>query len=403
MIGLLGRNEKEMDELLSINLGLPLLDDIDVNDKVVIVRADLNLPIEGNKVHDTTRLDIFAKTTLKELIEKNAKIVVLTHQGRKGKADFTTTEIHSKLLSERTGKYFKYVPSLYGNEAEDALMNIRDGINNYVILENTRFYDEETAKVSMQEHVKSKMVQTLSRYADYYVNDAFSASHRNHASLVGFPFMLPSVIGRIMEWELRTIYYIRKRNTDKTLYILGGAKVPESLEVIETILEQGKAMKMAVAGLVANAFIGFGEKDDVKKAFYLKNKFKDKIYIPEDFVIDSNTYARDQVESPPKDIGKKSIEAIKNLIDNANQIFINGPLGYFEDEKYLKASREVFSYLAKSKAFTIAGGGHTITCLNRLNLFDKIDHVSLGGRALLNAIMGKKLPAIEAIKEGIKP
>ncbi len=403
MIGILGRNEKEMDELLSIDIGVSLLDDINVDDKVVIVRADLNLPIEGNKVHDTTRLDLFAKTTLKELIEKNARIVVLTHQGRKGKPDYTNTKIHADLLSERTGKYFEYIPSLYGNEAEEALIKLRKGINNYIILENTRFYDEETAKVPMEEHAKSKMVSLLSRYADYYINDAFASSHRNHASLVGFPFMLPSVAGRIMEWELRSIEYINQKDNDRTLYILGGAKVPESLEVIETILSQNKAMKVALGGLVANAFAGFGEGEDVKKAVSLKKKFGEKIYVPEDFVVDGKTYKREELTSPPKDIGEKSIEKIKSFIDEAKQVFINGPLGYFEEEQYLKASREIFSYLGNSSAFTVAGGGHTITCLNRLNLFDKIDHVSTGGRALLNAIMGKPLPAVEALKEGIRP
>ena len=403
MLGNLGRKDEDIDKLLSIKLPFSVLDDIDVNNKVILVRADLNLPIEDGKVKDTTRLDLFSRTTLKELIEKEARIAILTHQGRKGKPDFTTTEIHASLLKERTGLDFKHIPSLYGAEAEEAMLELKKGNLNYIILENTRFYDEETAKVSMEEQSKSKMVSVLSKYADYFVNDAFSASHRNHASMVGFPFVLPSVAGRIMEWEIRSIEYIVEKDNEKTLYILGGAKVPESLEVIEKVLSENKAMKIALGGLVANAFVGFGDPEDVKKAFELKNRFEELIYIPEDFVVDGKNIERGELSTPPKDIGEKSVNMIKHLIDEAKQVFVNGPLGYFEDPDYIKASKEVFLHLAESKAFTVAGGGHTITLLNQLNLFDKIDHVSTGGRALLNAIMGKPLPAVEALKKGIKP
>ena len=387
MIGNLG--EEYIDELLELDIGVPLLEELEVNGKVILVRADLNLPITNGKVEDTTRLDLFATTTLRELIEKDAKVAILTHQGRKGGKDFTTTEIHAKLLSEKVGDV-EYIPSLYGEEAEEAMLSLRKGEKKAIILENTRFYDEETKKVPMEEHAKSKIVSVLSKHADFFVNDAFSSSHRNHASIVGFPFVLPSVAGRVMEWELRAIEYILKKKNDKTLYILGGAKVPESLEVIEFLLSKNKAMKIAVGGAVANAFVGIGLGEEVKKAFELKKRFGEKIYVPEDFVLEEESEV-------PKDIGDKSVEKIKGFMDNAEQIFINGPLGVFE-EGY-ENSDKIFSYAGECKAFTVAGGGHTIILLKKLKLLEKIDHVSTGGRALLNAIMEKPLPGVESLKK----
>ncbi len=401
MIGKFGKGEEEK-ELLDIKLSVPLLDDANIENKVILVRADLNLPIREGRVEDTTRIELFAKTTLKELIEKEARIAILTHQGRKGKPTFTTTQIHAELLTKLTGKTFRYVPSLFGEEAEEAMLNLKEGREKFIVLENTRFYEEETANVSMEEHSKSRMVSTLSKYADYYVNDAFASSHRNHASLVGFPFVLPSMAGRIMEWELRAITHILSKENEKTLYLLGGAKVKESLDVISHVLAFNKAMGVAVGGALANAFIGFGEKELVDKAKKLKEIFREKIYVPVDFVENGKDVKREDLKNPPKDIGKESVEHIKLLIDQSTQVFFNGPFGVFE-EGYIKASEEILKHIANSNVFSVAGGGHTITLLNRLKMFDKIDHISTGGRALLNAISEKELPAVKALEKGLKP
>ncbi len=394
MLGQFGKEDAHLADLLRIDLDLPTLDEVDVFEKVVLVRADLNLPIRNGKAEDTTRLELFARTTLKELLEKGAKPVLLTHQGRKGEEDFTTTELHARLLSKFMGRKATYVPSLYGKEVEKEIRELKKGNREILVLENTRFYDEETKPLTFEEHSKSKMVRFLSGICDVFVNDAFASSHRNHASLVGFPLVMPSFIGRIMEWELRVIKYVLTQDNSRTLYILGGSKVEESLDVASHVLEKGLG-KVVVGGRVANSFLGFGKDEEVIKAKQLEGN--PNLYVPIDYVVGRQTLYREEVTTPPLDLGSSSINRIKEMVFESSQVFFNGPLGYFEGG-YIKASKEVLEAIANSPCFSVAGGGHTITLLNKLGMFDKINHVSTGGRALMNALIEKPLPALEAIK-----
>ncbi|MEM0329143.1 MAG: phosphoglycerate kinase, partial [Nitrososphaerota archaeon] len=231
------------------------LDDVDVRGKVVIVRADLNSPIDPQTgmIQDNERIQAHAET-LKELAEKGARVVVLAHQGRKGDPDFLPLEQHAKLLSKHVGKPVKYVPDLIGEKAVEAVKSLRSG--EILLLENVRILDEETAEKSPEEHARGALVSKLSGLADLFVLDAFSAAHRAHASIVGFAAVLPTVAGRVMERELKALSEILEKRSSMILF-MGGNKPDDCIKVIEALLSRRKPeIKILLsAGILGQLFL----------------------------------------------------------------------------------------------------------------------------------------------------
>ena len=178
------------------------LDDVEVKDKVVLVRVDFNSPVdaETKKILDDSRIRAHGESTIKELSEKGAKVVVLAHQGRKGDSDFIPLKQHAEILAKVLGKPVKYVDDLYGEKAKEAIKELKDG--EVLVLENVRMFDHETEEGTPEEQAKKELVVNLAPLADLFVNDAFSAAHRAHVSIIGFTAVLPSVAGRVMEREL---------------------------------------------------------------------------------------------------------------------------------------------------------------------------------------------------------
>src|SRR4030043_1592778 len=231
------------------------LDDVQVKNKVVLVRVDLNSEIdpETKKVNSDVRIRAHAETTIKELAEKGAKVVILAHQGRKGDADYTPLKQHADILSKILNCKVKYVDDVYGEKAKKAIKKLQGG--EILVLENVRSFDGETKNGTPEQQAKTELVQNLAPLADLFVNDAFAAAHRGHASMVGFTALRPSVAGRIMESELKSLSKALEKPEKPCVYVMGGAKADDSLEISKYVLSNGIADYVIVGGVTSPLFL----------------------------------------------------------------------------------------------------------------------------------------------------
>ncbi len=399
------------------------LDDFDVENKTVLLRVDFNLPLDKKtfEILDTTRIKLVLPT-IQELIEKNAKIVILAHQGRKESWDFISMEKHAKALQKLLGKEVKFVDDIYGEKATNAIKNLKN--KEILFLDNVRKFSEETEKKSAEEHAKSELVQSLYPLADIFVNDAFAAAHRAQCSLIGFTNVLPSCAGRLMEKELATLEKVVKNPEKPCIFLFGGAKFSDVIVTIEQVLANKTADKILLTGLPANAFLkaegySLGEKNE--SALFEEGKtehfeeikkvlatFSDDIYLPVDFAVSKNETRKEiNLNDLPSDynlfdIGEKTIEKFKEILTTAKTVFLSGPCGVFENPLFKKGTEKIFKFVADSEAFSIVGGGHTVAAVEQLSLREKISHISTGGGSLEKFMMGEKLVVVEALKEAKK-
>ena len=402
------------------------LDDVDVSGKTVIVRVDINSPIdpETGRIQDNERIQAHAKT-LRELSDKGAKVVVLAHQGRKGGSDFLPLKQHADLLSKHVGKPVKYVPDLLGDEAEKAIKDLKEG--EIVLLENVRTLDEETVEASPEEHAKGALVSKLSKLADLFILDAFSVAHRSHASIVGFAAVLPVIAGRVMEKELEALSELLEKR-DKIILFMGGNKPKDCISVIEAILKRGKPeiKLLLTAGILGQLFL-MAEGTDlgapsleyikkkkfdefVEKARELSEKLGERLYKPIDVAYETDgKRAEVKIEELPApgpimDIGSETAALYRKLITSAtpeDAIIVKGPAGAYEHEEFRKGTREIYRALAESKAFTLIGGGDSSTAIKLVGLkVDDFSYVSLAGGALIHYLSGKTMPGVEILKRG---
>ena len=397
------------------------LDDVDVSGKTVIVRPDFNVPIdpETKEILDDTRIREHA-ITIKELVEKGAKVVIIAHQGRPGEPEFMESlEKHAKALEKALGKPVKYVHDLYGPEAKEAIRALKPG--EVLVLKNVRTFPEERKKKSPEEHAKSELVRELAPLADLFVLDGFSVAHRAHASVVGFAAVLPAVAGRVMERELRSLEKVLEKPEKPCIFILGGAKAEKCVDIIRYVLEKGIADKVLTGGLVGHLFLkargvdlgkpseevlekkGLAGLVDAMKE--LLEAFPDRIEVPKDVAYEiygdrGEVYVKGlPVDHPIYDIGLETAEHYSSIVKNAKSVVVSGPLGVYEKPMFVEGTWRVFNAVAKSGAFSLAGGGDTVAALKTLGLFDKFSFVSLAGGAFIEYLMGKKLPGVEVLEK----
>ncbi|WP_462316623.1 phosphoglycerate kinase, partial [Methanobrevibacter sp.] len=394
------------------------IDDFDVEDKTVLVRIDINSPVDPGSgiILDDTRLKLHAQT-VKELSNKGAKVVILAHQSRPGKKDFTTLAQHADALSDILNLRVKYIDSLFSNAAKEAIRSLRP--HEILLLENVRFFSEETLSRTPLEQSKTLLVSHLSPLVDYFVNDAFAAAHRSQASLVGFTVNTPSAAGRVMEKELTVIQDALDNVDHPCVFLLGGMKPDDSIDVMENVLSNGTADAVLTTGIVGNivlwasgADIGQVNKDFITSKGYedmvarskdLIDRFGDKVKYPIDVAcqIDGARVDIDVGEIPNEsifDIGEKTIAFYANEIRNAKYIFANGPAGVFEDPNFAMGTEDLINAMATSEGFTLIGGGHIAAATAGLGLEDQMSHLSSGGGACISMLAGKQLAAVEALK-----
>jgi len=397
------------------------LNDVKVKDKVVLVRVDFNSPIDPDtkKILDDTRIRAHANTTLRELADAGAKIVILAHQGRKGDADFLPLKQHAELLSEIMRKPVKYVDDLFKEKAKTAIKNLRDG--EILVLENVRDFLGETKEGTPEEHAKTEFVQNLAPLAQIFVNDAFAAAHRAHVSIVGFTPVLPSVAGRIMERELKSLSRVLENPERPSIYILGGAKADDSLEISKYVLEKGSADCVLTGGVVGQIFLAAKGADLGKPTMELLHKkelmelipgikelmqkYSNHIKTPIDVATDMNGKRKEipvkelPTNHPIFDIGTRTAEDYSDTIKTAKSIVISGPMGVFENQQFSLGTKKILEEIAGSRAFSLAGGGHTIAAIDKFGLNNQISYISTAGGALIEFLMGKKLPGVVALEK----
>ncbi len=397
------------------------LDDVQVKDKTVLVRVDFNSPVDPNtkKVLDDARIKAHGQTTIKELSDKGAKVVILAHQGRKGDADFIPLKQHAELLSQVLGKPVKFVDDVYGERAKSAIKSLKNG--EILVLDNVRNFATETKEGTPEEHAKTELVQSLAPLADLFVSDGFAVAHRAHVSITGFPAVLPSAAGRIMEKELKSLSKVLEKPEKPCIFILGGAKADDSLEISKHVLDNRIADYVLAGGVVGQVFlaakgidIGKPNMEFLKKQEamdiipgikQLIQEYPDKIKMPTDVAMEVNGKRQEipieklPTENPIFDIGTKTVEDYSRIIREAKTIVVSGPMGKYENNEFSYGTKKIFEEIANSKAFSLAGGGHTIGALEEFKLSKKISYISTAGGALIEFLMGKKLPGVAALEK----
>jgi phosphoglycerate kinase len=397
------------------------LEDFNLEGKTVLLRADLNSPYnkEEKRIEDCERIREHAKT-IQFLIKKKAKVVILAHQGRKGDEDFTSLEQHAELLSKHVGKKVKFVNDVIGEKAVNEIKNLKEG--EALLLDNVRLLDEETQEKSPEEHSKGKLVQTLAPLADFFVQDAFSASHRSHASIVGFSPVLPTIAGKVMERELKSVEKALEA-LGINVFILGGAKPDDCLDIMEFLFKNKPECieKVLTCGTVGEIFLVakgyslgiptlkfFEQKGFMKlipQARRLLENYELEIEIPTDVAFEENGERKEinlkelPAESLILDIGSETIQRYLEILRSARTIVVKGPAGVYEKKGFEIGTKEILEAVADSKAFTLIGGGDTGLAIEKLGIEkEKFSYISLGGGALITYLSGKPMPGIEALK-----
>ncbi len=388
-----------------------IINEKNLNNKKILLRLDLNVPLEKDKITDTTRIDKILPT-LNFLIKEKAQIIILSHIGRpKGK---TVKELSLQpITKELENKLKKKVKLIHKNIKEIKNKSFFDRYDQEIlILENIRFYSEE-------EENDYEFAKHISKLGDIYVNDAFSCSHRAHASIYKLPKFLPSFSGLQLDLEVDALNKITSEITRPTTCIIGGSKISTKINVIKNLIP--KFDNIIIVGGMANNFIEFygnsigksiKEKNCDKivgEIVSLSKKEKCKIIYPEDVIISKNLNGSPQNKELSEilydemilDIGPKTIEKIAKIIDNSKTILWNGPAGYFENPNFANGSIQIAKKIIENnktnKIFSVVGGGDTVSLLTNMNVINNFNFVSTAGGAFLEYLEGKNLPGITAL------
>jgi len=388
------------------------MDDVNVKGKRVFVRVDFNVPMEEGKITDETRIRA-AIPTIEALVNAGAKVILASHLGRpKGevKEDMRLTAVGER-LSQLMNRPVKKLDESIGEAVEKAVADMQDG--DIVLLENVRFHKGE-------EKNDEELSKAFAKLADVYVNDAFGAAHRAHASTEGITkFVETSVSGYLMQKELDVLGKALSNPERPFTAIIGGAKVKDKIGVIENLLE--KVDHLIIGGGLAYTFIkaqGYSvgksllEEDKIELARVFIEKAKEKgvqLHMPIDAVV-ANEFSKDaetqvvDIQNIPEDwmgldIGPKTAEKYAEIIKNSKLIIWNGPMGVFEMDKFANGTKAVANAMAETEGYTVIGGGDSAAAVEKFGVADKMDHISTGGGASLELMEGKELPGIVALND----
>ncbi|MEM2870684.1 MAG: phosphoglycerate kinase [Thermoplasmata archaeon] len=393
------------------------LDELDVEGKTVLLRVDINSPLDRSTLElaSLTRIRSI-EPTLRRLLERRARVVILAHQGRKGDWDFCSLEKHATAIRREIGIPVAFVPDLMGERAKEAIKGLKPGAA--LMLENVRGWEGETAKKTPEEHARSELVTALAPMADFFVNDAFAAAHRSQASLVGFPMVLPSAAGLLLDAEVTAMTKVFRSPRRPFTVVLGGAKFYDATTLISHLLDTGTADRVLLTGLVPMPFLraegrSLGgpmeevvarEPEAVGAAGEILKKHRERVFLPHGFAMDDGGKRRElgleelPVERPLLDISSHTAERFAELVRASGTVFVSGPAGLFEKPPFDLGTTILLRAIADSGAYRVAGGGHTTSAIERLGLRQRFDYISTGGGALEEFILGKTLPGLEALR-----
>ncbi len=411
-----------------MRFGIRTLDEAQLAGKTVLCRVDINQPVDraSGTLKSINRIQACVPT-LRELSDKGAKVVVLAHQGSDIEyKNFYTTRPHAQVLSQLLERPVQWIDDVCGPAAREKIAALKDG--EILLLDNVRFVAEEQTLFEMklrlthEQQAKTLLVEKLAPLADLYVCDAFAAAHRDQPSLCGFEQVLPSYMGRLFEKEFCTVSQVMESPDRPCVFVLGGAKISDAFLMMQTVLERGVADQILTGGLVANIFlaalgksIGQGSVDFILKSNYgeyigkaaaLYDQFGGKITLPEDLAwVCGGERQEASLEQIPGDIaavdiGSKTVETYRQAILNAKTVFVNGPMGVFEQSPSEYGTQAVWQALADTQGFTVLGGGDSITATEKYGLTEQMGYICTGGGALIRFLSGEELPVVKALRHG---
>lgn len=419
----LARHETVMAGKTISGMGFHTLDDFDVRGKRVLLRIDINSPVDERTLRLVDGSKIKSSIpTIRELMDRGARTAIIAHQGRPGDYDFIPLNEHAAFLSQYLGRRVRYVDDLVGEHAHKAIAALAEG--EAILLKNVRDLPDEQTKKSPEEHSRSQIVKSLGPAFQLFVNDAFGSSHRSHASLVGFTPVLPSAAGRLMEKEVKTLTQVFQKPKRPSTFIFGGTKFADALTVIEKLAERESVDNIIIAGLAGYAFLWIlGKKigsktqklaskditpEVIERAKKLHQKHGAKLHLPIDAAIEAEERRKEvSLDDVPDDagimdIGSATIEAFSKIVASSKTVFLSGPPGVFEKEEFCKGTCELFKAIVDSEAFSCIGGGHSSAAANKFGVRDLISYVSTGGGALERLMLGKEMPSVEALRASAK-
>jgi phosphoglycerate kinase len=391
------------------------IDDFELTGSTVFLRVDINSPLDpkNKRILDATRIRAVIPT-INSLSE--TKLVVGAHQSRPGKYDFTSLEVHAKVLSMYLERPVQYTDDIIGEEAQLKIKELDKG--EILLLNNIRMLEEENKIAPAKELLETSFVQTMTPLVDYFVNDAFAASHRSQASLVGLSNTVPMLAGRLMERELRALNKVLVNPPRPSVYLLGGAKVEDRIPVIRRVLRDDIADHILIGGLIRNSFhmaqggmreqykdLSEEEKALVNNAKEVLDEYPDKIQLPVDVALDVKGQrveilaSRITDETNIYDIGLNTIAHFSEKILKAGTVVAEGPLGMFERRGFDIGTKELLRCMARCSGYTVVGGGHMGAMASMLGIENEMSHVSTGGGAMLSMLAGETLPVVKALEE----
>ncbi|WP_436931364.1 phosphoglycerate kinase [Halosimplex halobium] len=397
------------------------LDDL-ADGQRVLVRLDLNSPVEDGEVQDNRRFSRHAET-VRELAERDFRVVLMAHQGRPGRDTFVSLEQHADILGRHVGHPVEFVPDTFGDRAISAINDLEGG--EVLLLENTRMCDEELPEEEPTEKAETEFVRALAPEFDAYVNDAYSAAHRSHASLVGFPLALPAYAGRVMETEYEANTAIAEREFDgEVTMVVGGTKASDVIDVM-TALED-KVDTFLLGGIAGELFLRatdvpvgrdiegmdlfddqWAENEETIRS--LLDDYGDQIRLALDLAFEDEDGERSEIEVRDieekdrafLDVGSNTVSEYAATIEDSEAVFVKGALGLFEDERFADGTVGVLEAIAGTDCFSVVGGGDTSRAIEMYGMSeDDFGHVSIAGGAYIRALTGERLVGVEVLREG---
>ncbi|MEE8331289.1 MAG: phosphoglycerate kinase [Acidimicrobiia bacterium] len=404
------------------------IDDLDVRNARVLLRVDINCPLDGasGAIADDSRLQK-SLPTIRDLVDRGARLVLIAHQGDTlDYHNLASLRNHAERLTELLGQTVGFIDDIAGPAARQAIVQLAPG--EILLLENLRFLTEEVStfetavKLTAAEMTQTYLVRGLAPLFDYYVNDAFAAAHRNSPSMVAFQELLPTAAGRLLAAELEALDGLKENPARPCVFLLGGLKISDAFGMMERILSEGVADSVLTSGIVGQIMLmadgvdlGEPSEDFIRDrslhrfigpaAAYLA-EYRDVIRMPLDVACDISGERREfavtDLPAPAAitDIGPETIALYREIVEGAATLFVNGPAGVYESEVSEVGTRALWSAVAEASGSSVIGGGDTVASARRFISLDDIDLVSTGGGALIRYLSGMPLPLVEAMQQG---
>lgn len=401
------------------------IEDYDYRDRTVLLRLDINSPIhpKTKKIVNENRIQK-SVPTIQRLLDKGAKLVLIAHQGDTlDYENLISMEEHARKLNQYVRGSIRYIDDPCGPAAQEAVRELKAGEG--ILLGNLRYLTEEIStfenavKLKPEDMEHTWLVRSLLPLCDFYVNDAFSAAHRNAPSMVAFQRLLPTAAGELMYREVEALDAITESPEHPCVFVLGGAKISDAFGMMRQVLETGKADKILTCGITGEIMLmakgySLGEKKEtfirargldsfIPDAKDYLEKYTQKIAYPSDLAYEEAGERRTiGIEELPRnelfmDIGEKTIERYRNELEAAETIFVNGPAGAYENPLFEQGTREVWNAIASAKGYSVIGGGDTVSAAQNYIDLANINYVCTAGGAMVRYVSGRKLPLIKAM------